>query len=111
MNEASDIRKLMRPHLVEAEPYAAIDPPEVLAISAGIPEEQIIKLDANENPYGPSPRVQQALVSCRAFHTYPDPQQRKVRHALAEYAGTTPDRVVAGVGSDELIDLLLRLFV
>ncbi|MBI4338359.1 MAG: histidinol-phosphate transaminase [Chloroflexi bacterium] len=111
MNERTDIRRLMRPHLVEAEPYAAIDPPEVLARMAGIPEEQIIKLDGNENLYGASPGVQQALASCRTYHIYPDPQQRRVRHALAEYAGTTPDRVVAGAGSDELIDLLLRLFV
>ncbi len=111
MPPPSDIRKLMLPHLVEAEAYAAIDPPDVLAKEAGIPEGQIIKLDGNENLYGPAPRVKEALASYKSYHIYPDPQQRKVRHALAEYIGATPDRIVAGVGSDELIDLLLRLFV
>ncbi|MBI4197602.1 MAG: histidinol-phosphate transaminase [Chloroflexi bacterium] len=101
----------MLPHLVHAEAYDAIDPPAVLAQEAGIPEEQVIKLDGNENLYGPSPKVKEALASYKSYHIYPDPQQRKVRQALAEYAGTTPDRIVAGVGSDELIDLLLRLFV
>ena len=101
----------MLPHLLEAVPYAAVDPPSMLAARAGIPEDDIAKLDANENPYGPSPRVAEALSSFKGYHIYSDPQQRRVREALAGYAGTTPDRVVAGVGSDEIIDLLLRLFV
>ncbi|MBI4311633.1 MAG: histidinol-phosphate transaminase [Chloroflexi bacterium] len=107
----ADIRSLMLPHLVEAEAYAAIDPPEVLAREAGIPEDQVIKLDGNENLYGPSPKVKEALAAYKSYHIYPDPQQRKVRQALAGYIGSSPDRIAAGVGSDELIDLLLRLFV
>ena len=101
----------MRPHLLEAEPYAGVDPPAVLARRANISEDQVVKLDANENLYGPSPKVAEALAGYKGYHIYTDPQQRRVREALAAYAGTTPDRVVAGVGSDELIDLLLRLFV
>jgi histidinol-phosphate aminotransferase len=101
----------MLPHMLDALPYAAVDPPSVLAARAGIPEGDIAKLDANENPYGPSPKVAQALASYQGYHIYPDPQQRRVREALADYAGSTPDHIVAGVGSDELIDLLLRLFV
>ena len=111
MPKVKDIRSLMLPHLLEAVPYAAVDPPSVLAAQAGIPEEQVLKLDANENPYGPSPRVAKALADYQGYHIYTDPQQRRVREALASYAGTTPDRIVAGVGSDEIIDLLLRLFV
>ncbi|MBI4200040.1 MAG: histidinol-phosphate transaminase [Chloroflexi bacterium] len=106
-----DIRSLMRPHLVTAEPYEGVEPPEVLAQQAGIPEERLVKLNGNENPYGPSPKVAAALGRYRRYHLYPDPQQRHLRQMLAEYAGTSPDRVVAGAGSDELIDLLLRLFV
>ncbi len=111
MPNLKDIRSLMLPHMLDALPYAAVDPPSVLAARAGLPEDDIAKLDANENPYGPSPKVAEALAGYKGYHIYPDPQQRRVREALADYAGTTPDRIVAGVGSDELIDLLLRLFV
>lgn len=111
MPNFKDIRSLMLPHMLDAVPYAAVDPPSVLAARAGVSEADIAKLDANENPYGPSPNVAQALASYKGYHIYPDPQQRRVREALAAYAGSTPDRIVAGVGSDELIDLLLRLFV
>lgn len=111
MRPQADARRLMQSRLLRAEPYAGVDPPEVLARQAGIAEEQVIKLDGNENLYGPSPKVYEALGSYRSYHIYPDPQQRRVRNALSDYAGTRADRVVAGVGSDEIIDLLLRLFV
>ncbi|MFH1140964.1 MAG: histidinol-phosphate transaminase [Chloroflexota bacterium] len=111
MPKTKDIRSLMLPHMLDAIPYAAVDPPSVLAARAGIPEDDIAKLDANENPYGPSPKVAEALASYKGYHIYPDPQQRRVREVLASYADTTPERIVSGVGSDELIDLLLRLFV
>jgi histidinol-phosphate aminotransferase len=101
----------MLPRLLDMEAYQAIDPPDVLARRMGISEEQVIKLDGNENLYGPSPKVTEALAAYRSYHIYSDPLQRSVRQALADYTGSTPDRIVAGVGSDELIDLLLRLFV
>lgn len=101
----------MLPHVLEATPYAGVEPPDVLAREAGIPEDQVVKLDGNENLYGPAPGVAEALAAYDSYHIYPDPMQRRIRETLAAYAGTTPDRVVAGVGSDELIDLLLRLFV
>ncbi|MEE8443580.1 MAG: histidinol-phosphate transaminase [Dehalococcoidia bacterium] len=111
MTSPKDIRSLMLPRLLDMVAYDAIDPPEVLARQAGIPEDQVIKLDGNENLYGASPKVAEALARYGDYHIYSDPQQRRVREALASYAGTTMDRVVAGTGSDELIDLLLRLFV
>lgn len=111
MPKRNDIRSLMRPHLLDMQSYEGVDPPELLAKRAGIPVERIVKLNGNENPYGPSPKVVKALAEYTEYHIYPDPQQRRVREALAEYVGTTPDRVVAGVGSDELIDLLMRLFL
>ena len=51
----------VQPHLLTLQPYEAVDPPEVLARRAGIAEAGIIKLDANENPYGASPKVSEAL--------------------------------------------------
>jgi histidinol-phosphate aminotransferase len=102
---------LMLRHLVELEGYEAVDPSEALAERAGIPPEKVIRLHVNENPYGPSPRVMKALASFHEYHIYPDPQQRRVRKALAGYVGVDPEWVVAGNGSDELIDLTMRLFL
>ena len=62
MAKFTDIRQMMRSHLVDMEPYEGVDPPEVLAQRAGVPAERIVKLNANENPYGPSPKVAAALA-------------------------------------------------
>ncbi len=105
-----DITRLVRPHLLDVQTYEAVDPPEVLAERAGIPPEKVIKLNGNENPYGASPKAVAALATT-PVHIYPDPLQRKMRAALSAYTGMHPDRIVAGAGSDELIDLLFRLFI
>lgn len=110
MTKSKDIRTLMQTHLLAAEPYRGVDPPGILAHRLNIPVESLVKLDANENPYGPSPKVAEALARYTDYHIYTDPQQRRVRDVLAGYTGVTPDKIVAGAGSDELIDLLLRLF-
>ncbi len=105
-----DVEKLIRPHLVNIKTYDPVDPPELLAQRAGIPEDRVIKLNGNENPYGCSPRVAEALARVPA-HIYPDPLQRRIRRALSSYTGMDPDCIIAGAGSDELIDLLFRLFI
>jgi histidinol-phosphate aminotransferase len=105
-----DVEKLIRPHLVDIKTYASIDPPEALAEQAGIPEDRVIKLNANENPFGASPRAVEAVANV-ALHVYPDPQQRRMRQSLGEYCDIDPEYIIAGAGSDELIDLLFRLFM
>lgn len=102
---------LVREHLAAIEAYAPIEPPGVVARELGIPEHQIVKLDANENPYGPSPKVRAALEAFEGYHYYPDPEQREVRAAVARYARVDPDQVVLGNGSDEMLDLCARLFL
>jgi len=76
-----------------------------------MPPEGIIKLDANENPYGCSPRVGPALASCPSLNVYPDLGQAELKELLAGYAGVSAERIVAGSGSNQLIDLISRLFV
>lgn len=105
---AASILELVRPDILEMLGYEPIEPSDLLAERLGIPTDRIVKLDANENPYGPSPRVIEALAGCDVYHRYPDPEQRKLRGALADYVGVGPEHIVAGAGSDELIDLLLR---
>ena len=103
-----DITTLFRRDLNDLQPYEAVDSPEALAEVAGIPADKIIKLNANENPYGPSPRVQEALGRYQAYHVYPDAQQRALRKALQEYTGISSEHILVGAGADELIDLVLR---
>jgi histidinol-phosphate aminotransferase len=66
-----------------------------------------VKLDANENLYGPHPAVREA-VSRADLHIYPDPGQTALREAIAEYVHADAAQVVAGSGADELLDLVLR---
>ena len=104
------VEKLIRPHLVSIQTYDPVDPPELLARRAGVPADKIIKLNGNENPYGPSPKAAEAVANA-PLHIYPDPLQRKMRTALGAYTGLDSDFIIAGAGSDELIDLLFRLFI
>ncbi len=92
-------------------PYTPIEPFEVLSARLGIPVEQIVKLDANENPYGPSPLASKALAELQFAHIYPDPESRELREALSVFCGTPPEHLLAGAGADELIDLLLRVML
>src|SRR5215216_635891 len=75
------------------------------------PVDSIIKLDANENPYGASPLVQEMLSTFTGYSIYPDAAQRSARAALAEYAGVPADSLILGNGADELIDLLMRAYL
>ncbi len=98
----------VHPHWRNLDPYEAADSPEALAERAGLAEDDILKLNANENPYGPSPKVIQALADIRRVHIYPDPAQVAMRDALSAYIGASPQRIVVGNGSDEIIDLVFR---
>ncbi len=111
MNRSFDLASLLRPDVATMEPYTPILPFDVLSEQLGYAPQDIVKLDANENPYGPSPRVREALAAMPYPHIYPDPESRHLRHALAGYAGLPMKYLLAGLGADELIDLVMRLFI
>src|SRR5512142_3035656 len=92
-------------------PYTPIEPFEVLSERLGRPPETIVKLDANENPYGPSPLARKALAELDFPHIYPDPESRALRRGLAAFTGLPVEHIMAGAGADELIDLLLRVLL
>ncbi|KAK6246610.1 hypothetical protein QUC31_001356 [Theobroma cacao] len=98
----------IRPHLRKLSPYQPILPFEVLSAKLGRKPEDIIKLDANENPYGPPPEVLEVLGSLKFPYIYPDPESRQLRAALAEDSGLESDYILVGCGCDELIDLIMR---
>lgn len=77
-----------------------------------VPGEQrsgsnIIKLNTNENPYPPSPRVMSAIraVDGHMLRRYPDPESERLRATLADYHGVQPQNVFVGNGSDEILAL------
>ena len=110
-NPSQGIERFIRSDLVTLGGYSASQSPETLAGKTEVPVEAIIKLDANENPYGCSPRVNQALTTGASFSVYPDSGQTELRKLLAGYSGVSAQRIVASGGSNQLIDLMIRLFV
>ena len=103
-----DFTSFIRPGVAAMKPYTPILPLEVLAQKLGRAPDQIVKLDANENPYGPSPRARAALAKAAFLNIYPDPANTFLREALARFTGLPQDRLFPGAGADELIDLALR---
>ncbi|MFQ5813220.1 MAG: aminotransferase class I/II-fold pyridoxal phosphate-dependent enzyme, partial [Anaerolineae bacterium] len=108
---AFNVEDLLRPDVYEMEEYAPIEPFEVLSARLGLSAERIIKLDGNENPYGPSPQALAALADYRRYHIYPDPEHTLLREAVQDYIGIDKAHIMFGSGSDELIDLIMRLFL
>jgi histidinol-phosphate aminotransferase len=77
-------------------------------------DEGFVKLNTNENPYPPSPRVLAALAEALAgerLRKYPDPMGTAFRQAAARLHGVEPDNILAGNGSDDLLTVVTRAFV
>ncbi|MEM9622653.1 MAG: histidinol-phosphate transaminase [Pseudomonadota bacterium] len=76
-------------------------------------DSRTIKLNTNENPYPPSPAVQQALqgVDISRLRIYPQATADPLRNLLAELHGLTPDHIVVTNGGDEALRLALTTFV
>ncbi len=92
--------------------------PNIAALTGYVPGEQskdegIIKLNTNENPYPPSPRVLSALrrATNQSLRLYPEPLADALRDAAAEIYGVKRENILAGNGSDEILSILLRCFV
>ncbi|MFQ5610810.1 MAG: histidinol-phosphate transaminase [Anaerolineae bacterium] len=111
MSPSFPLQALLRSDIASMEEYTPILPLEILSEQLGREPANIVKLDANENPYGPSPRVAGALAAMPHPHIYPDPEARHLRNALARYTNVDSSYLMAGHGADELIDLLMRLFI
>ena len=72
-----------------------------------------IKLNTNENPYPPSPAVNDVLQGCdpSALRLYPDPICSELRKTVAELYGYAPENVILGNGSDDILTIAVRSFV
>jgi len=102
---------LIRQHILDMPAYEPILPFDVLSEELRMPIDQLIKLDANENPYGPLAEVKDALASIDTLHIYPDPETRRIRNILAKHHQISENSIVIGAGADELIDLIVRIVI
>lgn len=95
--------ELARPHVPALHPYVPGTQP-----TGG----DWIKLNTNELPYPPSPRVAEAVAAeCQRLALYPNPTSAPLRAAIARHHGLTTDQVIVGNGSDDILNLLVRTFV
>jgi histidinol-phosphate aminotransferase len=70
-----------------------------------------VKLSSNENPFGPSDRAKEAFArAVHQLHRYPSTDHRALREAIGEVHGLDPDRIICGVGSDEIITFLCQAY-
>ncbi len=83
-----DFNKILRKNILDMEAYSAAR--DLVA------KGDYVFLDANENPYG-------------TWNRYPDPMQRDPKEMLAKIKGVSPDNMVMGNGSDEILDLMYRI--
>ena len=91
--KAFDLKSLVRPNILRLEPYHSA-------------REKVLEgvlLDANENPY---PVEWDGI----RLNRYPDPFQRRLRRALGDFLGIEPESIAAGVGSDEVLEWILKVF-
>ena len=94
---------LFRPAIDRIEGYVPGEQPQ---------ESGWVKLNTNENPYPPSPRVAEAVQAAAAgrLNLYPDPMISEFRQAAAELFGLDPDWILPANGSDENLTILMRSF-
>ena len=109
MNAAA-IRDLVRPELPALAPYNAGLSSQAVRSRYGV--EQIARLASNENPFGASPCVAQALAGLALrVGTYPDANCTALRAAIAERTGASAQQVVIGNGSESILQMLCQAFL
>jgi len=77
------------------------------------PGERVVKLNTNENPFAPSPKVMQAIreIEPEALRRYPHPTADAFREAAAKVLGVAKEMILAGNGSDDILTIATRTFV
>ncbi len=93
MNWREQVRKV--------EPYTPGEQPK---------EQNVIKLNTNENPYGPSGKVKECIQDFDLLRKYPDPTAGDLVNALADYHGVSAEQIFVGVGSDDVLGMAFLTF-
>ena len=94
---------LIRPLVARLDPYVPGEQPKIRGL---------VKLNTNENPYPPSPKVMDAVRGAvdERLRLYPNPTAQRLREKLARLHGCEPDNIIVGNGSDELLAIATRCF-
>jgi histidinol-phosphate aminotransferase len=97
-------QSLIRPLVCALHPYVPGEQPKI---------KGLIKLNTNENPYPPSPRVLRVVRAAvdKRLRLYPNPTAERLREKLARRHSCKPENIIAGNGSDELLAMAVRSFV
>ncbi len=102
------INNLIRPEFLKLQPYPATLTLAQLSAQLKIPAQRIVKLSTAENSSVADFYPTNIKIS---YSSYPDPFCLRLRQALSQYTGFEAEWIACGNGSDELIDLLIALFV
>src|SRR3974390_1399703 len=104
MMSLPDSSRLIRPLVRALHPYVPGEQPKV---------KGLIKLNTNENPYPPSPRVLSATRDAvdGRLRLYPNPTAQALRNRLAQLHSCRSENILVGNGSDELLAMAVRAFV
>src|SRR5713226_5540661 len=96
--------ELIRPLVRHLHPYVPGEQPRI---------KGLIKLNTNENPYPPSPKVLNAIRAAvdQRLRLYPNPTAQPLREKLARWHRCRPENIIVGNGSDELLAMAVRCFV
>lgn len=99
---------LIPEHIRTLEPYVPAKPIEEIERTYGI--RSAVKLASNENPWGPSPKVSEAISEVVSqLHRYPDDAMFDLRQAIGRRFDVQPENLVFGNGSNDMIDLVVRV--
>ncbi|ADC65776.1 histidinol-phosphate aminotransferase [Ferroglobus placidus DSM 10642] len=100
---------MIRKELSEVPEYVPGKSVEEIKRTYGL--EKVVKLASNENPYGASPKVFEALKNFRDFHVYPPKDPIELRERIAEYVGFPEKMIVVGAGLDGVLENVFKMFV
>lgn len=95
--------------LEEIKAYEAGKPIELVVREYGIDENKIIKMASNENPYGTSPKVVEAVKNMvHKMYLYPDDSMYELKAALANHCKVAKENIIIGAGSDQVLEFATR---
>jgi histidinol-phosphate aminotransferase len=104
-----NVQEMIRPCCAGFQPYVAGKPIATIKRELGL--SRVIKLASNENPLGPSPRALDAVRKAVSdIYFYPDANSWCLRQALAKKFRLAAENILLGAGSDELIELIAKVF-
>lgn len=107
---STETHPLVRPCIMECRPYVAGRPRK--SVQQAVGREDVIKLASNENPLGPSPLAMEAVTrAVPDLNIYPDDASTELRERLAEHWGLTPQNILVGNGSMQILELICKTFV